>query len=63
MLEQVSKKVVSRQHFDSLRVILLGVGIGTLEKYQDLRKNAALPTLFVMDVYKSIKIESLRKEF
>ena len=60
---RVSKKDDFRADFDSLRAIFHGRRLDPLRKCQYLRKSASLLILFVMLVYKSIKIESFQEGF
>ena len=57
------KRVIFKADFDSLRGIFLVKQLIKLRKYRYLRKIASSLTLFVMRVYKSIKIGSLREKF
>ena len=57
------KRVIFKADFDSLRGSFPVRLLTKLRKCRDLRGSAASLTLFVMRVYKSIKIKSLREEF
>ena len=57
------KRVIFKADFDRLRGSFPVRLLTKLRKCRDLRESAASLTLFVMRVYKSIKIGSLREKF